>query len=166
MSDVNAFIALNRFGLGARPGDLEKITSDPDAWLCSQVSKSAALAPTLNTQMSSAEIVKDIFTARVKKDKELFKDVKKKYRKNFRSEVAHRMGHMVITDTPFAERMVAFWSNHFTVSRSKAITGPILPAYEREAIRPHVFGKFEDMLQAVTRHIAMLSYLDNTTSVG
>ena len=83
MSDVNAFIALNRFGLGARPGDLEEISSDPDAWLRSQVSKSAALAPTLNTQMSSAEIVKDIFTARVKKDKELFKDVKKKIPEKF-----------------------------------------------------------------------------------
>ena len=73
---------------------------------------------------------------------------------------------MVAADAPFAERMVLFWSNHFTVSRTKAIVGPILPAYEREAIRPHVFGRFEDMLAAVVSHPAMLSYLDNDLSMG
>lgn len=166
MSDVNAFIALNRFGLGARPGDLEMVAADPVGWLRAQVSTHAALAPALNDQLSSSDIVKDIFSVRKKKDKELFNKTKKKYRKHFKSELARRMGHTVTTETPFAERMVAFWSNHFTVSRTKAITGPILPAYEREAIRPHVFGKFEDMLQAVTGHVAMLSYLDNTRSIG
>ena len=64
------------------------------------------------------------------------------------------------------ERMVAFWSNHFTVSSAKRIVGPAIPAYEREAIRPFVFGRFADMLKAVVRHPAMLAYLDNHLSMG
>ncbi|OUR77807.1 hypothetical protein A9Q83_09830 [Alphaproteobacteria bacterium 46_93_T64] len=166
MSDVEAFIALNRFGLGAGPGDLEIVTEDPAQWLRSQIRADAAIASRLNAFGSSSDIVKDIFEARMTSDKGLIKEVKKKYNKKFRIEVAARMQHAVQSTTPFAERMVAFWSNHFTVSRTKAVTGPILPAFEREAIRPHVFGKFDDMLQAVTGHVAMLSYLDNVVSVG
>jgi len=64
----------------------------------------------------------------------------------------------------FVERLVWFWSNHFCVSADKvpAIAGP----YEREAIRPHVLGRFADMLQAVESHPAMLFYLDNVQSMG
>ena len=62
--------------------------------------------------------------------------------------------------------MALFWSNHFTVSRTRAIVGPAIPAYEREAIRPYVFGRFADMLKAVCRHPCMLEYLDNIVSIG
>jgi uncharacterized protein (DUF1800 family) len=64
----------------------------------------------------------------------------------------------------FVERLVWFWSNHFCISADKvpAMTGP----YEREAIRPHVLGRFSDMLQAVESHPAMLFYLDNVQSMG
>jgi uncharacterized protein (DUF1800 family) len=63
--------------------------------------------------------------------------------------------------------MAMFWSNHFAVALNKgqfilATAG----AYEREAIRPHVFGKFADMLVAVVKHPAMLFYLDNHLSTG
>lgn len=94
------------------------------------------------------------------------KETRREYRKNFVREVTARARHMVATDTPFIERMVLFWSNHFTVSRTRGIIAPALPAYEREAIRPHVFGKFEDMVLATTGHIAMLTYLDNMGSIG
>ena len=73
---------------------------------------------------------------------------------------------MVASDTPLRERMVRFWSNHFTVSTTKSAIAPALGAYEREVIRPHVFGRFEDMLVAATRHPAMISYLDNDLSFG
>jgi uncharacterized protein (DUF1800 family) len=67
----------------------------------------------------------------------------------------------------FAERLVHFWSNHFCVS---AVKGPVVRAsagaFEREAIRPHVLGRFADMLLAVERHPAMLTYLDNAQSFG
>jgi uncharacterized protein (DUF1800 family) len=67
-------------------------------------------------------------------------------------------------DIGFVERLVWFWSNHFCVSADKvpAMAG----AYEREAIRAHVLGRFVDMLQAVESHPAMLSYLDNSQSIG
>ena len=64
------------------------------------------------------------------------------------------------------ERLVWFWSNHFCVSADKGPTRPICGAYEREAIRPHVLGKFSDMLVAVETHPAMLLYLDNVRSIG
>ena len=64
----------------------------------------------------------------------------------------------------FAERLVWFWSNHFCISANKiqSMSG----AYEREAIRPHVLGKFVDMLLAVEGHPAMLFYLDQAASMG
>jgi uncharacterized protein (DUF1800 family) len=68
------------------------------------------------------------------------------------------------TDIGFLERLVWFWSNHFCISadRIQSMSG----AYEREAIRPHVLGRFADMLLAADRHPAMLLYLDNTASMG
>ena len=64
----------------------------------------------------------------------------------------------------FAERLVWFWSNHFCVSADKirSMSG----AYEREAIRPRVLGRFTDLLLAAEGHPAMLFYLDQTVSMG
>ncbi len=64
------------------------------------------------------------------------------------------------------ERLVWFWSNHFCISADKGPTRPQCGAYEREAIRPHVLGKFSDMLIAAESHPAMLLYLDNARSIG
>ena len=64
----------------------------------------------------------------------------------------------------FTERLVWFWSNHFCISADKirSMSG----AYEREAIRPHIVGRFVDLLLAAEGHPAMLFYLDNTVSMG
>src|SRR6201991_2779509 len=64
----------------------------------------------------------------------------------------------------FVERLVWFWSNHFCISANKiqSMSG----AYEREAIRPNVQGKFVDLLLAAESHPAMLFYLDQFTSMG
>jgi uncharacterized protein (DUF1800 family) len=67
-------------------------------------------------------------------------------------------------DIGFVQRLVWFWSNHFCVSADK--DSAAVGAYEREAIRPHVLGRFGDMLQAVESHPAMLFYLDNVQSMG
>jgi uncharacterized protein (DUF1800 family) len=66
----------------------------------------------------------------------------------------------------FVERLVWFWSNHFCVSADKGPVRALCGAYEREAIRGHVLGKFADMLTAVESHPAMLLYLDNARSIG
>jgi uncharacterized protein (DUF1800 family) len=67
----------------------------------------------------------------------------------------------------FGERLAMFWANHFSVAISKNGEVHILAgAFEREAIRPHIFGRFEDMLLAVETHPAMLVFLDNQQSIG
>jgi len=62
--------------------------------------------------------------------------------------------------------MTDFWFNHFNVFFAKGADRWLIGAYEREAIRPHVFGRFEDMLLATAQHPAMLFYLDNWQNVA
>ena len=84
----------------------------------------------------------------------------------YRAEVATRMGAAINAQTPVIERLVQFWSNHFTVSCMRPVVRGFCGAFEREAVRPHILGRFPDMLLAVVRHPAMLFYLDNVASVG
>ena len=72
-----------------------------------------------------------------------------------------------MADGGFAERLVTFWSNHFCISAAKGELARIWAgAFEREAIRPHVLGRFDEMLAAVEQHPAMLFFLDNQQSLG
>jgi uncharacterized protein (DUF1800 family) len=80
------------------------------------------------------------------------------------AEAKARFERALAADTGFAERLVWFWSNHFCVSADKV--RPIAGAFEREAIRPHVLGRFADMLLAAESHPAMLLYLNNASSIG
>jgi uncharacterized protein (DUF1800 family) len=87
--------------------------------------------------------------------------------KTYRAEALARLQRAVLADCGFAERLVVFWSNHFCISANKG--GPArmwAGSFEREAIRPHVFGRFADMLKAVEQHPAMLFFLDNQQSLG
>jgi uncharacterized protein (DUF1800 family) len=80
------------------------------------------------------------------------------------SEAKVRIQAAVTAEIGFVERLVWFWSNHFCVSTSRSIS--MAGAFEREAIRPYVLGRFVDMLCAVESHPAMLYYLDNAESMG
>jgi uncharacterized protein (DUF1800 family) len=82
------------------------------------------------------------------------------------AELQARARYAVATPAPFAERLVWFWSNHFTVSAKRIGLVALTGSYEREAIRPHVLGRFDQLLLAVLRHPAMQIYLDNFRSVG
>lgn len=83
------------------------------------------------------------------------------------AETTARIERAIDAETGFVERLVAFWTNHFAVeSDANRVTKALAGVYEREAIRPHVLGRFDDMLLAVTRHPAMLAYLNNVASVG
>jgi uncharacterized protein (DUF1800 family) len=84
----------------------------------------------------------------------------------FIEEAAARFRRAARTEAAFVERLVMFWSNHFCVSAAKGVVRGVAGAYEREAIRPHVLGRFEDMLVATEMHPAMLVYLDNQLSIG
>lgn len=81
-------------------------------------------------------------------------------------DLQSRVMTAVLTQRPFAERLQWFWCNHFTVSMAKGSARGLVGAFEREAIRPHIAGKFEDLLWASTTHTAMLRYLDNHLSIG
>ena len=84
-----------------------------------------------------------------------------------RREAAARFDHGLAATDGLTERLVLFWSNHFAVSAAKGGSVPsIVGSYEREAIRPHVYGRFRDLLEATVKHPAMLVYLDNWKSVG
>jgi uncharacterized protein (DUF1800 family) len=82
------------------------------------------------------------------------------------ADVVAQMGWAVTTTASFRERLVWFWTNHFTVSILQGETAPLVGAMVREAIRPHVNGNFTDMVLAVERHPAMLRYLANENSIG
>jgi uncharacterized protein (DUF1800 family) len=87
--------------------------------------------------------------------------------KTFRAEALARMQRAIIADCGFAERLVVFWSNHFCISANKGgLARMWAGSFEREAIRPHVFRRFADMLRAVEQHPAMLFFLDNQQSLG
>ncbi len=77
---------------------------------------------------------------------------------------AARITRAIASDRQLEEAMVDFWFNHFNVYAQKGAVRWMLPAYEREAIRPHALGRFRDLVLATARHPAMLFYLDNWLS--
>lgn len=94
------------------------------------------------------------------------RDAGRDARADYAASVAARTTAALATDTPFVERLVHFWANHFAVSADKLEIIALSGGFEFEAIRPHVLGRFVDMLNAVERHPAMLLYLDQTVSIG
>ncbi len=72
----------------------------------------------------------------------------------------------VYSNRQLAELMTDFWFNHFNVSLDKGADRYLLPTYERDVIRPRIFGKFRDLLGATAESPAMLFYLDNWQSVA
>ncbi len=158
MSTDFAFHASVRFGLGARPGELATIGSDPRGWLLSQLRN-----PTIPQEVKFRRDVETILKGGSKEDKA---DRKRMARQTYITDTGARMLAQIRSEQPFIERMVLFWSNHFTVSVQKPVVAGIVNQYEVEAIRPHVTGYFHDMLLAVARHPAMLYYLDNVQSFG
>ena len=181
-----AAIATNRFGLGARPGELAGCAGDPRGWLEAQLKGPPPRIPD-PALPSTATMVATIERLRAQSrrlpagnpataaseatpsGKALPDPVLKLgeiLRPAYVDEVAARLRLATSTDRPFLERLTQFWSNHFAVSVDKAIVLGVAGSYEREAIRPNVLGSFRDLLMAVERHPAMLLYLDNFRSVG
>ncbi len=88
-------------------------------------------------------------------------------RRYFLAETKAHLDQALDAETGFTERLTWFWANHFCVSVAKnQFLRAMAGSYVREAIRPHVFSRFSDMLLAVTQHPAMLIYLDNWRSIG
>jgi uncharacterized protein (DUF1800 family) len=161
--DLNTAHAMVRFGLGRTAG--EALPPDPAAWLLGQLQ--GPDRPTFDSPPSSAAGL-----SAIRQDREARKAGMKpdpgqsQSRILFRSQSAAEMANAVTTRTPFRERLVWFWTNHFTISLKRGQIAPLAAAFVEEAIRPHVTGRFQDMVLAVMRHPAMLLYLDNAGSVG
>jgi len=162
-----ALRALNRFGLGARTGERRRI-NDPRAWLRAQL---AGGAPAMATPPASAPAALGdairAFRGPARQTPEQRQQLRRKLVEIASQESVAALTARVTTDRPFVERLVAFWSNHLCVSTAaKVLVAPLAGSYEREAIRPHVLGRFEDMVLASAKHPAMLVYLDNFQSIG
>jgi len=186
-------VALNRFGLGARPD--EKPPSDPRAWLLGQIERFDTKPPTLAALPAPGsfarqyfeevgELIKRLGTAptppapmtapppmaddaQAKLERQQRREaLNVEVRDTYRLAVNARIQNALTTSTPFAERLASFWSNHFALSIEKPQVGIYAADFELTAIRPHVMGRFEDMLVAVEQHPAMLYYLDQFRSVG
>jgi uncharacterized protein (DUF1800 family) len=190
--DISAAIAANRFGLGARPGELQRLGSAGN-WLKGQLRGGAPLlaAEALRSSQEVLQGAAELAAQQRDLGKDGMADLKSEaadstdpaaaararlqlfalklpayYRPIYVADARARVENAISTDRPFVERLVHFWSNHFAVSVDKIVVLGLAGTLEREAIRPHVLGRFGDMLMAVEKHPAMLLFLDNVQSVG
>jgi uncharacterized protein (DUF1800 family) len=190
-----AALALHRFGFGPRAGSIAAIASDPRGALIADIERTDAGQLDDRGLPSAAQAVRAAFDFRAeRRAKEIVaqREAEKRramdgadsamapapgdaaaapaepepnvLQKMFRAEASVRIDAAVNAPIGFAERLVWFWSNHFCISADKIPS--MAGGYEREAIRPHVLGRFADMLLAAEGHPAMLFYLDNFASIG
>ncbi|MGR3468476.1 MAG: DUF1800 domain-containing protein [Shimia sp.] len=81
-------------------------------------------------------------------------------------DLGRRLMRMATTEDGLRERLTLFWADHFTAFGKDALWRYATEIYIAEAIRPHVAGRFGDMLKAVVTHPVMLFYLDQRVSTG
>ncbi len=172
--DNAAFVALNRFGFGRRPE--QPLPADPRAWLRAQLeSPDATPSDDLPDTASGLAVVNEQLTAagalKAARTAGSPPPPAPSMNRYLVGELAQRetralLGRALMTDAPYRERLVWFWANHFTIAAKTLIATACCGAYIREAIRPHVTGRFSDMLLAVLRHPAMLNYLNQGESAG
>jgi uncharacterized protein (DUF1800 family) len=175
--DQQAASAANRFGLGARGNEIARIGGDPSGWLLAQVAGRDRDDPF--DGMPDSGVYLDQYHDYLRQRREMRErqrtgkdgdamqaNGRRDFRRGQQREFVLRQRVAATTARPFAERLVRFWSNHFAISVDKFQASLFAGPMEREAIRPHLAGRFADMLLAVERHPGMLVYLDNAQSVG
>ena len=199
-SPTDAAIALTRLGLGARPGEIERVAADPRGWATAQIRPQGARQPSGQFADTAQRVTQYVDyqsdAGQVRRDRRSAPQVgatstpmaqtapapdanpdavaRREARQAARREITQDTAQEFLaraqlgatTDDGFAERWALFWANAVTVSAVKFASGAFVGQYEREAIRPHVFGRFEDLVLAAEQHPAMLLYLDQARSVG
>jgi uncharacterized protein (DUF1800 family) len=193
-SKAEAALALHRFGLGPRAGSIAAIASDPRGALLAELNIPDAARISDPALMTSADAARAALKFQQERRAQRQADRAARAAANpqpdmkagedanppsmqqnagpplpqrlYLDEAKARIHAALAAKLGFAERLAWFWSNHFCVSADKGGVRPICGAYEREAIRPHILGRFHDMLHAVESHPAMLIYLDNARSIG
>ncbi len=164
-------IALNRFGLGARPDD--QLPGDARRWLLAQLEQYDPLPAPWRALPRSPQLAGQ-WVAQQREVRQTPEEgrnaVREAWRKRegeaYRAAIGARVASALQTPTPFAERLVHFWSNHFAVSVDKGPVTGWAGGFEADAIRPHILGRFEDLLLAAVRHPAMQVFLDQARSTG
>jgi uncharacterized protein (DUF1800 family) len=179
---------LNRLGFGARPDDIERVRRiGVQAYIEEQLhperipdaSMASRLAGFSTLEMSSGEIaerfVQPAMAARREQQQQSvqqgdtapppMRSAAQREASRVMSELtAQKVLRAVYSERQLQEVLTDFWFNHFNVDARKGQTRFMLTAYERDAIRPHVLGKFGDLLEASAKSPAMLFYLDNWMS--
>ncbi|WP_367183363.1 DUF1800 family protein [Phenylobacterium sp.] len=191
--DLDAAIAVTRFGLGARPGELDTAANGPRDWLKAQIRREGADRFATDGETSNQRLAEfreyrqeramarqdkaDAPAPAAQPDAPMQTEARRPatdpvqaarrfIRENAAGDALGRLQLATETEAGFRERWALFWSNHFTVSANKVQLAGLVGPFENEAIRPHVFGRFADLLAAAETHPAMLIYLDQAQSVG
>jgi uncharacterized protein (DUF1800 family) len=178
---------LRRATYGVRPQDLaETLDLGPEAWLERQLSperiNDSALEERLASFPAAEMTVSELYAAypppqvvraRLGNPDSVSRDEMRRMRRELGIQSPNRilfdlasakLVRAVDSERQLDEVMTDFWFNHFNVFFAKGPDRWLIGNYEREAIRPYVFGEFEDMLIATASHPAMLVYLDNWQS--
>jgi uncharacterized protein (DUF1800 family) len=175
--DIEAAIAVTRFGLGARPGEIAEAAKDPRAYLKFQIRRGGADIFKTDGETSNQRLAEFREYRRQRAmakeagqgkgdEADPVKMARQFIREDAAGDVLGRVQLAVDTDAGFRERWALFWANHFTVSATKVQVSTLVGPFENEAIRPNVFRRFADLLAAAETHPAMLLYLDQAQSVG
>ena len=166
-------LAVTRFGLGARMGEIDIASRAPKEWLLGQLRPNTSSHAAFNGLLSSSEIYKlsrvyrDARSKVRNEDKSaLSRTYSKAVRVNFEAEIKARSLYAAQTERPFHERLTRFWSNHFSISARNRDTRLFPGAYERESIRPQILGSFFELAISAIFHPGMLMFLDNVSSMG
>jgi uncharacterized protein (DUF1800 family) len=169
-ADPRILHAINRLSFGARPGDVERVQSiGINQYIQEQLNPTRLQLPTSLTnklnRLPSIYFSPAQLAAEYGQIPKITKDEQQEKRQQSKRILAEAMQARLIRsiESPrqLEEVMVDFWYNHFNVAANKGINRVWVGSYEQQAIRPHVFGKFRDLLGATAQHPAMLHYLDN-----
>ena len=210
MTDLETALAFHRFGLGARPGDLARMTGPVRTALLDEVRGKVEASPFSDMQTSAELLVRfmdfrgERRAVRLEAASRMAGETGMQPPRSLQDtamtapaaptssptapsgrpavsapallpnpvqifsqeELAARLQSAITASIGFKERLALFWANHFTVAGVNPRVRIVCGSFEREAIRPHIAGRFEDMLQTAESHPAMLMYLDNAQSIG
>jgi uncharacterized protein (DUF1800 family) len=177
--EADAAHAVNRLSFGLAPGDLERVTRGGiDRYVEEQLAPERLPLPASmtrqlellsTTRLPQRELIQAFRDAgqAARNDSEEGKAQRRELYERVTLEAGEaRLLRALQSPRQLYEVMVDFWFNHFNVFIGKGLDRVLVENYEREAIRPHALGRFQDLLKATAHHPAMLFYLDNWLSVA
>ncbi len=182
--------ALNRLSFGPRPGDIDRVRQlgveryieqqlHPEHMADSGLQARLAGLDTigLSSRAIADQYERPVLEARREKQQRMKADAgggeeppkqpdpqQQRANKVVLELAEQKILRAVYSDRQLQEVLTDFWFNHFNVDARKGVDRFLLTEYERDVIRPHVLGKFRDLLEATAKSPAMLFYLDNWMS--